>query len=79
MLGPKVFEHLSNQASAFSCPIISGASAVQLVTAKARRFGANYGSLGQMRCVLRQTRETWIFDQMLESRNSLKWMPELLI
>ena len=79
MLGPKVFEHLSNQASAFSCPIISGASTVQLVTAKARRFGANYGSLGQMRWVLRQTRETWIFDQMLESRNSLKWMPELLI
>lgn len=79
MLEPKVFEHLSNQASALSCSIISGASTVQLVTAKARRFGANYGSLGQMRWVLPQTRETWIFDQMLESRNSLKWMPELLI
>ena len=79
MLGPKVLEHLSNQTSAFSCSIISGASTVQLVTAKARRFGANYGSLGLMRWVLPQNRETWIFDQMLESRDSLKWMPELLI
>ena len=79
MLEPMVFENLSNQASALSCSIISGASTAQLVTAKARRFGANYGSLGQMWWVLPQTRETWIFDQMLESRNSLKWMPELLI